>query len=372
MDLANRDALLILNAVELLGPVRVRLLVEAFGAPAAALRQPKEALKRVAGIGEKIAQNIVDGRASFDLDKEKKLIREHGVSVVTPSDDGYPELLKEIYDPPVVLYVRGKLSAADRYSVGIVGSRFASHYGTEAARVLSRDLTRRGMTVVSGMARGIDTAAHEGAIAADGRTVAVLGNGLARCYPPENKGLMERIAKRGAVVSEFPMETIPDRKNFPRRNRIISGMSLGIVVVEAARRSGALITAHHALEQNRAVFSIPGRINDASSSGANDLIKQGAKIVTGAGDVIEEFQYVLPKEMAAPVRTGPAEQSSVPAAALTDEERLMHGCLSVDVKPIDELIRESGFPPARANHLLLSLELKGCVRQLPGKQFVRC
>jgi len=364
----NLEALLILNAIDSVGPVRIRLLIEEFGSPTAALGQPAGALKRVKGIGEKIAQNICDWQKSFDLNKELALIASHKVTVLTCLDAGYPALLKEIYDPPVVLYVKGALAETDKYAVGVVGSRWASHYGRETAEKISADLACRGITIVSGMARGIDTCAHRGALSAGGRTIAVLGNGLARCYPPENKELMAGIARSGAVISEFPMETVPDKRNFPRRNRIISGLSLGVIVAEAARRSGALITATHALEQNRTVLSIPGRVGDSTAEGSNDLIKQGAKIVTSARDVLEEFEYLLPET----VRT--AEEGAkrpVIRVNLSPKEDTLYQCIEKDDTPIDVLIEKSGMSAAEVNGLLLALELKNLVKQLPGKQFVR-
>lgn len=364
----NTESLLVLNAVESLGPVRIRLLVEEFGSPAAVLAQTAGVLRRVKGIGEKIAQNICAWHKVFDLDRELALIAAHKAAVLTYLDAGYPALLKEIYDPPAVLYVKGALAETDRYAVGVVGSRWASYYGRQTAEKISADLARRGITIVSGMARGIDTCAHRGALAAGGRTIAVLGNGLARCYPPENKELMGEIEKSGAVISEFPMETVPDKRNFPRRNRIISGMALGVVVAEAARRSGALITATHALEQNRTVLSIPGRVGDTTAEGSNDLIKQGAKIVTSVGDVLEEFEYLMPDAVKATRREA---KEPVIRVNLTPKEETVYGCVAGEDTPIDVLIEKSGMPAAEVSSLLLSLELKNLVKQLPGKQFVR-
>jgi DNA processing protein len=364
----NTEALLVLNAVESVGPVRIKLLVREFGSPAAVLAQPLGALKRVKGVGEKIARNISEWEKTFDLEKELALIASHKVSLVTCLDGAYPALLKEIYDPPAVLYVAGVLAEQDRFAIGVVGSRWASHYGKDTAQRISADLARRGITIVSGMARGIDTCAHRGALSAGGRTIAVLGNGLARCYPPENKELMEQIAQSGAVISEFPMEMIPDKGNFPRRNRVISGLSLGIIVAEAARRSGALITASHALEQNRTVLSIPGRVGDDTAEGSNDLIKQGAKIVTSAEDVLEEFEYLLPETM----RTSP-DKADAPSVRpdLSPDEETMYNCVEKDDTPIDALIEKSGLPAGEVSGILLSLELKNLIKQRPGKQFVK-
>lgn len=363
------EALLILNSVDSVGSVRIRLLINEFGSAAKVIAQNKSALMRVKSIGEKIADNIGNWQKTFDLKKEISLIGANKVKVVTIFDDDYPRLLKEIYDPPIVMYVRGTLVPEDKNAIGVVGSRWASYYGRETAERLSRDLARRGITIVSGLARGVDTCAHGGALKGGGRTLAILGNGLTVSYPPENKELADAIAEKGAVISEFPMETIPDRKNFPKRNRVISGLSLGVVVVEAAKRSGALITAGHALEQNRTVFSVPGRIDAVSSSGSNDLIKQGAKVVTNAEDVLEEFEYVLPAHIAA---RGEKTDTPRPApSGLTEKEKKLYDFLTEEKVSIDTLIGKSGLPAGEVSGALLSLELKDLIKQLPGKEFMR-
>ncbi len=224
------------------------------------------------------------------------LIKKLNLNVLTRQDDEYPQNLKNILYPPIVLYVKGRLKPQDCNSIAIVGSRLASFYGLSCAEKLAGELANYGLTVVSGMARGIDTASHRGALKQNGRTIAVIGSGFNRIYPPENKGLCEEIAGSGAVISEFPIDTPPEKENFPRRNRIISGLSLGVVVVEAARNSGALITADFALEQGREVFALPGKVDSSTSFGTNELIKQGAKLVSCVDDIIEEFALVQEKK----------------------------------------------------------------------------
>ena len=238
-----------------------------------------------------IEKNLLSYRpkTSIDIDKEIGLIKKYDVEVITIDEDQYPKNLKHIYNPPRVLYVKGKLIPEDYYSIGIVGSRKASFYGQQNAERLGSELAQKGFTVISGMARGIDTYAHKGALKAKGRTIAVLGSGINVVYPPENKTLMDEISRNGAVISEFPIDTRPNRQNFPMRNRIISGLSMGVLVIEAARKSGALITASFALEQGREVFSLPGRVDMSTSRGTLGLIKEGAKLVESVDDILEEL-----------------------------------------------------------------------------------
>ena len=284
-----------LNLIDGVGPVRVRQLLDFFGEAPAVLKASKQQLLSVRGIGEETAEAIVRWESQVDLAGELKRIADYGCRVVIQSDPEYPALLREIYDPPVVLYVKGALTERDKNAVAIVGSRQTTHYGIETARKLGYQLAYTGVTVVSGGARGIDTAAHQGALSAKGRTIAVLGTAINVVFPPENAELFERIAANGAVISQFPFNRNGDRQSFAIRNRIVAGMTLGSVVVEANLSSGALITANFATEYGRQVFAVPGRIDSPRSKGCHELIKKGAKLCEGAEDILSEFEYLFPR-----------------------------------------------------------------------------
>ena len=283
---------------------------------------------------------------------------------ITKTGREYPDGLKHIFGPPAELFVSGQILPSDNNAIAIVGTRRATYYGLQQCERISYDLASRGITVISGMARGIDTAAHRGALAAGGRTIAVLGSGHNHIYPPENKKLYHEIIKNGAVVSEFLPDTPPFKQNFPRRNRIISGMAKGVVVVEAPARSGALITADFALEQGREVFAMPGNINSAKSNGTNRLIKEGAKLVEGAQDILDELKFVINVEEAGRV---PSETG----IALGGEEKTIFSILNDKPKSVDEISRTANFPVYKISETLLRLELKKLVRALPGNNFVR-
>jgi DNA processing protein len=276
---------------------------------------------------------------------------------VTTIDDEYPAMLRDIHDPPLALYVKGKLQSRDRHAVAVVGTRHPTHYGRDTAETLGHGLAASGMTVVSGLAEGIDTAAHRGALKARGRTIAVLGGAMDCLYPPSNAGLAAQIEGQGAVVTEFPFGRQPDKTTFPMRNRIVSGMSMGVVVVEAGPSSGAMITADQALEQGRSVFAVPGRIDVQASRGCHELIKAGAKLVTGVEDILKEFEFLIP------VRAAGAE----PAPDLNADERKLLSALDEGERDVDTLIRLTGLTPASVNCLLLGLEMKRLVRVLPGR-----
>ena len=363
-----REAYIALNLIDGIGPVRVRALLERFDRPENILEAARPDLMQVDGVGAEVARNITGWRETVKLEDELARIEQAGVQVVTREDAGYPKNLREIYDPPLVLYVRGALTERDALAIGIVGSRRTTLYGQEMSRKLAYQLARVGVTVVSGLARGIDTAAHTGALQAKGRTVAVIGCGIDTMYPPENKKLADDIvAKGGAVVTEFPFGVKPDRQNFPMRNRIISGWSLGVVVVEANLKSGALITAKQAMEQGREVFAVPGRADSILSRGTNRLIKDGAKLTEDAEDILTEFEYLLPKREK-PDDTGTATR---PALQFTEHETKVLAQISDDETPVDEIIRGSGLTSACVSATLLALEMKRVVRQLPGRQYVR-
>lgn len=364
----SREALVALNMVEHVGPVRVRQLLEHFGDAPSILRASKQALLQVQGVGEETAGAIAGWEKTIDLGAELKRIQEFGCRILIQSDAEYPGLLRQIYDPPIVLYVKGGLNDKDRNAIAMVGSRLTTHYGQETARRLAYQLAYVGVTVVSGGARGVDTAAHQGALNAKGRTVAVLGTGINIIFPPENAGLFERIAGSGAVLTQFPFNRKADRQSFPIRNRIVAGMTLGTVVVEANLTSGALITAGMAIDGGRQLFAVPGRIDSPQSRGCHDLIKKGAKLCENAEDILSEFEYLFPPSNRPP---SPAEGGALPGLSLSGHEQTVYDLLGSDEVTMDELIRDSGLPASAIAVALLSLEMKRLVRQLPGKLFVR-
>ncbi len=364
----SKEALVALNMVEGVGPVKVRQLLEHFGEAAAILQASASQLARVPGVGEETAAAIAGWERAVPLAAELQRIADFGCHVLTQADGAYPELLRHIYDPPVVLYVKGELTAKDKNAVAMVGARRTTAYGQEAARRLAYQLAYVGVTVVSGGARGIDTAAHQGAFSAKGRTIAVLGTGINLVFPPENAALFERVAGQGALVTQFPFNRPADRQSFPIRNRIVAGMTLGTVVVEAGLNSGALITAGMAVDYGRQVFAVPGRIDSPQSKGCHDLIKKGAKLCEDAEDILSEFEYLFP----ATNRPASASESrTLPALALSENEQKVFDTLTVEEAGIDEVIRHSGLPVSAVSVALLSLELKRLVRQWPGKRFSR-
>jgi DNA processing protein len=364
----EREALVALNMVEGVGPVRVRQLIEFFGNAPSILKASKQQLMQVRGIGDDVATSIHDWEKHVDLAGELKRIEQFNCHIVIQSDENYPELLKQIYDPPIVLYVKGKLLPEDKNGVAMVGSRMTTPYGMETARKLAYQLAYIGVTVVSGGARGIDTAAHQGAMSAKGRTIAVIGNGINIVFPTENKELFDRIAETGAVVTQFPFNRKGDKQSFPIRNRIVAGMTLGTVVVEANLTSGSLITANMAVENGRQVFAVPGRIDSPRSKGCHDLIKKGAKLCEGAEDILSEFEYLFPQSNRPP---GAAESGVLPAISLSENESKVFEVLSNQETAIDEVMQKCGLPVSAVSVALLSLEMKRMVKQLPGKMFVR-
>lgn len=364
----DREALVALNMIPHIGPVRLRNLQEKIGSPAAILRASRDQLLNVPGVGETGAESIVNWESTIDLKGELKRIEEYGCQVVTWADENYPPLLKQIYDPPILLYVKGTLTARDRNSVAIVGSRMTTHYGISVARKFGFQLAHVGVTVVSGGARGIDTAAHQGAMNAKGRTIAVLGTGINIVFPAENGQLFEQIAQNGAVITQFPFNRPADRQSFPIRNRIVAGMTLGTVVVEANLTSGALITANFANEAGRQVFAVPGNIDSPRSKGCHDLIKKGAKLCEGAEDILSEFEYLFPPSNKPPTA---AETGFLPALELPETEQIVYGIMSSEEVTVDDVIQRCNLPASVAAVALLGLEMKRLIRQLPGRRYVK-
>ena len=366
--LSNRERLILLNLVSGVGSTRLRQLLDAFGDLERVFAAPIQELQHVEGIGPMVAQRVYAGcRDTQRLDRELALARREGATIVTLEDEGYPARLRTISDPPLALYLRGRLAAADDVAVGIVGARRASLYGIQCAERLGYDLALRGITLVSGLAIGIDGAAHRGALKASGRTLAVLGGGLSRVYPRAHEPLAGEVAEHGALMSEYPMEMPPLAGNFPRRNRIISGLSLGVVVVEAAQRSGALITADCALEQGREVFAVPGPMTAVTSQGTHQLLKQGARLVTSVEDILEELRLVEP-----PARVRLSARAIEATGPLPKPEQRVFACMSpTQARYLDAIAAQSGLAVSEVSSLLVQLELKRLVQQLPGKQFVR-
>ena len=360
------EACIALNMLPTVGPVRLRKLLEVLRQPQQILSAKRNELRKVEGIGSEVADQISNWESIVDLCAELDRIREFGATVITQESPSYPKSLREIHAPPIVLYVWGELQERDHHAIGIIGARRTTHYGVESAKKLAYQLAYAGLTVVSGLARGIDTAAHQGALAAKGRTIAVIGSGLAKLYPAENAALAEKIRTgNGAIVSEFSMEIEPDRQTFPMRNRIISGWSHGILVVEAGLNSGALITASQAIEQGRSVYAVPGHINAPSAMGSNRLIQQGAKLVMDASDILDDLQILLPETKPS------AEAAARPLPPLSEDERRIYDAIEATETSIDEITEKTKLTSAAVSSMLLQLELKRLVKQLPGKYFVK-
>ncbi|MEK6674471.1 MAG: DNA-processing protein DprA [Planctomycetota bacterium] len=355
------------------GPIRLRRLLQYFGTIEKVLSASSAELQRVEGVGPIVAKSIQDARNSPKAETEIVKAEAAGVRIVCQTDIDYPKALLNMPDAPICLYFRGDFSQTDTISVAIVGTRKCSHYGREQAIRFSQLLARAGFTIVSGLARGIDGCAHRGALEAGGRTIAVLGNGLSHIYPPEHKAMADEIAKRGTVISEVPMDCGPESKNFPGRNRLIAGLTLGTLVVEAGERSGALITARLASEYNREVFAVPGRLDDPDRSvGVNALIRDGgAKLVTCLEDILSELGEVAQKLDEPPDNKPPSliGESAVNAKELPTIEQLVYRSVENGLEEIDALGIATGLDAGRVSTVLTSLELKGLVRRLPGNRF---
>jgi DNA processing protein len=348
------------NIVPGIGPAKFRALYDYFGGAGEAWRAGEATLRQV-GLDQRALDNLLQARRQLDLPAEMAQLEEANIQLLTWDDEDYPTYLKEIPDPPPVLFVRGELQLQDQWAVAVVGTRRASAYGRLATERLTGDLARSGVTIVSGLARGIDSVAHQAALDAGGRTIAVLGSGLGCIYPAEHRALAQRISTCGALVTEFHPDTRPEAGNFPRRNRIISGLALGVLVVEAGERSGASITANYALDQGRDVFAVPGNITSRTSVGTNRLIQGGAKLVITAEDILEELNMTMVAEQV-------ATQLALPA---THEEAHLLQLLSDQPLHVDELSREAGMAVSQVTSTLTLMELKGMVRQLEGMSYIR-
>ncbi len=366
-DAASLAASLRLALVPGVGPVTRQALLDRFGSAEAALAASPSQLRQIPGVGPAIARNILAAHEHVDAEAELQRCRENGVTILADHDPAYPRLLREIHNPPAFLFVRGQLKPEDALAVGMVGTRHATTYGRQQAERLAAGLARAGLTIVSGLARGIDAAVHRAALLAGGRTVAVLASGVLNVYPPEHQKLADEICERGALISENPPLFEPVSGAFPQRNRLISGLSLGVVVVEAAQRSGSLITARHAMEQGREVFAVPGRIDSRTSRGCHRLIRDGAKLVECVEDVLDEFG---PLVEAAPRPDGtvmhhPAELQ------LNDLERQVLNAVSGDPTSIDRVVEATGLPVQRVLATISVLEMRSLIRRVSGNSVIR-
>ena len=395
--LSNETISLIhLNMIQGVGLKTVQILRDVFGSAADALQATSDELSKIDRLTPAMRELLLRKPVQYPIERELELIQEYGCQVLTLYDAAYPALLKAIDTPPIVIYIRGELTSEDSLSLALVGSRDAKDYGRKASYRLSYQLAQRGLTIVSGLAKGIDTAAHRGALESGGRTVAVMGSGLSFIYPATNTDLAEKITASGALISEFPMETTPKPNNFPRRNRIISGLTLGTVVVEASNRSGALITARLAGEQGREVFAVPGEIFSELSTGTHKLINNGAKLVNTVDDLLNELpRHALsqigsttsaspmpdvetepspqeqPIEKRVPESTAAQPPQNTPPPDLTPDEKTVFNAIEDPSSHIDTIVRATQLPIGQVSSVLLMLELKGVVQQLPGKQFTK-
>jgi DNA processing protein len=355
-----------LSTIAGLGSRKYMKIINKYGDPEVLWNLTYAELKNLAFIPKAVVNQILDTKIKDEVDRHMERIYKNNIKVLTINDDIYPIFLKNIHDPPMVIYVKGNLIQNEK-AVAVVGSRVATPYGLKMAEAISRELTKCGITVISGMARGVDSSAHIGALNSGGRTIAVLGCGLDKAYPPENDKLMKRIEETGTVISEYVPGVVPLPQNFPARNRIISGISMGVVVIEANEKSGSLITADFALEQGREVFAVPGNLSSPNSIGTNKLIKDGAKIVTCIEDILEEINVF--RNTAINI----FEQKELEKARifkdLDPDERILAECLFNQPMHIDAIIEKSGLEIKTINAILVMLELKGCIDQLPGKIF---
>ena len=344
------------------GNVIYKTLINHFKSPEKIFNASFEELKNIEGVNAKAVDAIINFQPADEIDREIDAIVSKDIDIVTFNSPAYPENLKNIYDPPPFLYVKGRILKEDKNAVAVVGSRNASDYGIKVTQEISRNLASLGITIVSGMARGIDSAAHMAAIRGGGRTIAVLGSGIDVIYPPENRRLYDTIIENGAVVSEYQLGTKPNSYNFPPRNRIISGISLGVLVSEASPKSGSLITARLALDQGRDVYAVPGNVYSYKAKGTHSLLKSGAKLVDDARDIVEELNIDI----------HPVKEDEAVSCELSPDLQKIYDILQDEPAHIDNIISKTGFSSSRISAMLLELELDGILKQMPGKMFARC
>ena len=371
MDEASLTAWLKLQAIDGVGDRTLLKLIQAFGSAETTLAATADDLIRI-GCSSELAESVRRGpdiSICRQIDHQVKIVNRLNVQTLTVFEPSYPSRLRAIPDPPPMLYISGTLTSQDDVAVAIVGGRRATASGRILTEEIAKDLSERGITIVSGLARGIDAAAHRGALTAQGRTIAVLGCGIDRTYPSEHQALRRSIESHGAVISELTIGAAPHSHHFPRRNRIISGLSLGVLVSEAATNSGSLITAKLALEQGREVFAVPGSIKEEACRGSNRLIKEGAKLIEGAQDVLDEILPQIDARQRAQMRLDVAPLNV--QTPLRHEDLLVYEALSYEAQAIDAVIERTGLSAAQVSATLLSLELSGRIRQLPGQQYIR-
>lgn len=372
----DKKAFICLNLIPGVGPIKVSRLIEAFGSASEIFKVSAKHLQKVAGIGAKLAADLAAGPTRYNPDEELQMAAKAGVCILSRSCAAYPSYLKEIADPPLVLYVRGNIAVLNepRKSIAIVGTRRPTQYGIKMASQLAISAVTAGWTIVSGLATGIDTVSHQATVNAGGTTIAVLGSGLARLYPQENLKLAWNICEKGAVVSEFPLTFPPDRRSFPMRNRIISGMTCGTIVVEAGIKSGTLITANQAADQGRNVFAVPGRANEPGSRGCHSLIRDGAKLIENFTDVLEEYNNLSLFDASkfdiinATADKKEADQSQL-ALTLTENERKIVSFLSRGEATVDSMFEELELAVGTVFATLIEMETKNLVKPLPGRRY---
>lgn len=365
--MTSLEALVTLNLLPKIGPVRVRRLIDHFGDAANVLSAGKDALLRVDGIGPETATILTNWQDHADPAAELAEVKDRGLSILLPDNPSWPPSLREAYDAPLLLYVWGKLEERDRHAIAVVGTRRVTHYGRNATKKLSYQIAHAGFTVLSGLARGVDTTAHEAALAAGGRTVAVIGSGMAKLFPAENLGLAERIADgHGAVVSEFPLHTPPDKQTFPQRNRIVAAWSRAVLVTECPAWSGSLITANFAADYGRPVFAVPGPIDKATSAGCNRLIRDGATLVTDGGELLDDLGGLPFARSSADFPDSTPDLPNLPP-----EEATVFASLGDSEAAIDHLVETTGLSAPVVSATLMKLEMRRLVRALPGFRYVR-
>ena len=358
------EALLGLYSIPSIGSAKMRKLISVFGTAEEIMSASERRLMKVDGVDRKTIEHLKRGADEKFVERQLKLIAEHKVRLLTYWDEHYPDRLKGIYDPPAFLFVKGDITCFDLPSFAIVGTRHPTGYGRMVTERFARELVQNGFIIISGLARGIDTLAHKTALQNGGKTIAVLGNGVDRIYPAENRKIYQQIMENGLLISEYPMNTNPDAGNFPKRNRIISGISSGVLITEAGEKSGALLTAYYAADQNREVFAIPGSIVSGKSEGTNNLIKSGAKLVASVEDILEELQGQLNLSFA-----GKKQQRQAPD--LRGNEKIVYELLSSEPRHVDQIALKADLAPSETLSALLTLELMGIIKQLAGKMFVR-
>ena len=366
----NLIAAMRLSLVPGVGPLIRKALVEHFGSAEDVLAATGQELKRVPGVGAKLSAAIKDAD-QIDVETELATCREHSIDIITEADERYPRMLSEIHDPPAIFYCRGELTSHDAVAIGIVGSRHATAYGKKIAEQLASGLSRAGCTIVSGLARGIDGAAHRGALDAGGRTIAVLASGLLEIYPPEHADLAKEVSAAGAVITEAPPRSKPLAGMFPQRNRIISGLSMGVIVVEATERSGALISARHAMEQGREVFAVPGRVDQRTSRGCHRLIRDGARLVESVDDVLEELGPLVEATSITSDDEEPRQLRHPAELKLNDLERKVLDAISTEATSIDNIVTTTGLPIARILSTISVLEMRSLIRRISGNAVAR-